>query len=162
MGVFFSGKELIEVAINIEQNGITFYQSLANKTGNSAAREIYNYLAEQEKKHLAKFQDFQKTTGGYQPIEDYTGESALYLKAFVKHLVFTDDAMRQLETGQEFDELKAIETGINAEKDSILFYSEMQSLIPQSDQHVVYDITSEEKRHLLQLSDLKEKLKVSK
>ena len=56
MGIFFSGRELIEIAIGIEKNGAIFYDSLAGSTKNPAARDVYKYLVGQEREHAAVFQ----------------------------------------------------------------------------------------------------------
>ena len=52
MAVFFSGSELLEIAVGIERNGMAFYQALADKTGNRDVRDMYDHLAGEEKKHL--------------------------------------------------------------------------------------------------------------
>lgn len=50
MAIFFSGSELLDIALGIERNGLAFYQSLANKTKNQEAKVIYDYLVGEEKK----------------------------------------------------------------------------------------------------------------
>lgn len=55
-------------------------------------------------------------------------------------------------------EAEALHIGIIAEKDSILFYSEMRNLVRESDRHIIDAIVGEEKAHLRQLSQLKAKL----
>ena len=49
MAVFFSGSELLEIAIGIERNGMAFYQAVADKTGKRDVKDIYTYLAGEEK-----------------------------------------------------------------------------------------------------------------
>ena len=55
-------------------------------------------------------------------------------------------------------DIKAVELGISAEKDSILFYYGMKDLMPEPVQKTVDNIIAEEKSHLRQLSELKKKL----
>jgi rubrerythrin len=45
-------------------------------------------------------------------------------------------------------DIEAIEYGINLEKDSILFYSEIRGMVPLQDQELIDIITNEEKKHL--------------
>jgi rubrerythrin len=53
---------------------------------------------------------------------------------------------------------EAINIGLEAEKNSILFYSVMRDLVPERDREVVDRIIEEEKRHVVHLSHLKAKL----
>jgi rubrerythrin len=158
MAPFFSGSELLEIAIGIERNGMAFYQALADKTGNRDVKDIYNYLAGEEKKHLDTFQGMSNSLGQAKPLESYTEEYMLYLKSLVDNAVFSSITEAQQKAGKVFNEIEALNIGIQAEKDSILFYTELQSLVKERDRKVVLNILDEEKNHLRQLSELKRKL----
>jgi rubrerythrin len=155
MAVFFSGSELLEIAIGIERNGMAFYQALADKTGNRGVKDIYKHLAGEEKKHLDTFQGISDSLGQVKPPETYTEEYMLYLKSLVDNAVFSSITEAQQKAGKVFNEIEALNTGIQAEKDSILFYTELQSLVKERDRKVVLNILDEEKNHLRQLSELK-------
>lgn len=162
MSILFSGSELLEVALGIEKNGAAFYQALADKTKNKDAKAIYAYLAGEEKKHLNTFQGMLDSVGKYQPPENYPGEYMLYLKSLVDNTVFTDLAAAQREAEKTSSETEALGIGIQAEKDSILFYLEMQNLVSPPDGKVVSTIIDEERDHLRQLSELKHRVQESR
>jgi len=155
MAVFFSGSELLEIAMGIERNGMAFYQALADKTAKRDIKDIYNYLAGEEKKHLDTFQGMSDSLGLVKPPETYTEEYMLYLKSLVDSAVFSNVTEAQQKAGKMSDEIEALDTGIQAEKDSILFYTELQNLVMERDSKVVLNIVDEEKKHLRQLSELK-------
>jgi rubrerythrin len=157
MGVFFSGSELLEIAIGIERNGMAFYQALADKTGNKGVKDIYNHLAGEEKKHLDTFQGMSDSLGQVKPPETYSEEYMLYLKSLVDSAVFSNVTEARQKADKVFNKIEAIDTGIQAEKDSILFYTELRDLVRERDRKVVLNILDEEKRHLRQLSELKAK-----
>jgi rubrerythrin len=157
MAVFFSGSELLEIAMGIERNGIAFYQAVADKTKDRDAKGIYNYLAGEEKKHLDTFRGMSDSLAQVKPPETYTEEYMLYLKALVDSAVFSNVTEAQQKAGKVSGQIEAIDTGIQAEKDSILFYTELQNLVRERDRKVVLSILDEEKKHLRQLSDLKAK-----
>ncbi len=159
MAVFFSGSELLEIAIGIERNGMAFYQAVADKTGIRDVKDIYNYLAGEEKKHLDTFQGMSDSLGQAKPSETYTEEYMLYLKSLVDSTVFSSVTEAQQKAGKVSDEIEALDTGIQAEKDSILFYMELQNLVREQDRKVVLNIVDEEKKHLRQLSELKKRSK---
>ena len=158
MGIFFSGKELINFAIGIERNGIAFYGSLGKTARNTAAQDAYRYLADEERGHLKIFQNMLDSSGAYQPPETLTEEYDLYLKALLDSVVFEDDKVARRMAENASSDAEAIHIALGAEKDSILFYKEMRELVRVADREVVDRIIEEEKSHLRQLSELKRSL----
>ena len=158
MGIFFSGRELINIAIGIEKNGAAFYDFLVKSTKEAMARDVYRYLADKEKEHIGIFTSMLSSVGEYQPPETYTEEYALYLKALVDSSVFTDDQVARDMAQKVGSEAEALQIALGAEKDSIVFYSEMRDLVRPSDREVVDKVINEERSHLRQLSDLKRNL----
>lgn len=158
MGIFISGSELAKIAIGIERNGAVFYDSLVKSTKDVTARDIYKYLASKEREHIEIFQNMLAMLVDYQPPETYTEEYALYLKALVDSTVFSNEQVAHQMAQKIVNEAEAIQIGLGAEKDSILFYSEMRELVRHSDREVVDKIINEERTHLRQLSDLKRSL----
>jgi rubrerythrin len=161
MSILFSGSELLEIALGIERNGAAFYQALADKTKNKNAKAIYEHLASEERKHLNTFQGMLNTLGQYQPPESHAEEYMLYLKSLVDSSVFSNVTEAQQKAEKISGEIEALDTGIQAEKDSILFYTEMLNFVRQPDHKVVINIIDEEKAHLRQLSQLKQTLQKS-
>jgi rubrerythrin len=157
MSIIFSGSELLELAVGIEKNGAAFYQALAEKTQDKSARAIYEHLAAEEIKHQKTFQGMLATVGSFQPPPDYEEDYRLYLKALADSSVFTSVAQARQKAAQASSQAEALGIGIQAEKDSILFYTEMQNLVKPADQPIILDIINQEKDHLNQLSQLKHK-----
>jgi len=155
MAVLFSGSELLEIAMGIERNGMAYYQALADKAKNRDVKGIYDHLAGEEKKHLDTFRGMSDSLGQAKPPETYTEEYMLYLKALVDSAVFSNVTEAQRKASKVSNQIEAIDTGIQAEKDSILFYTELQNLVKERDRKVVLSILDEEKKHLRQLSKLK-------
>ena len=135
MSIFFTGSELLEMALGIERNGAAFY----------------DYLANEEKKHLNTLQGMLNNAGQYQPPEDYAEECMLYLKSLVDNSVFSNITEAQQKAEKISSEIEALDTGVQAEKDSILFYLEMQNFVRQPDRKIVLKIIDEGKAHLRRL-----------
>jgi len=155
----FSGNELIEVALGIERNGIAYYSSLAKSTTDASLRGTYHHLADMEREHIKIFQKMLGSAGKYKPT--YAGateeEYELYLKALVDSAVFIDDKIARQMAQRASSPAEAIQIALGAEKDSILFYSEMRDLVPKQDRPTIDGIIKEEKSHVRQLSSLKRK-----
>ena len=158
MSIAFSMGELINIAIGIERRGITFYDIMAKSTDNEIARRVFYSLAGMEREHIKIFQDMLGKADHFQPAGTATEEYIGYLQALVDSAVFTDDAITSEMATQADSDIKAVELGINAEKDSILFYYQMRDIMPQPALPMINRIIAEEKAHLQQLSEIKKKL----
>ncbi len=158
MSIVFSPGELIKIAIGIERSGITFYDIMARTTDSEMAREIFEEFVEMEREHLNMFQDMLVGTDKRLPPEASTAEYSGYLQALIDDAVFTNDAMMSETVAQADSDIKALEVGISAEKDSILFYNEMKDILPGGAIPVIDRIIAEEKSHLQQLTAIKKKL----
>lgn len=154
MGIFFSGSELGNIAIGIERSGAAFYDSLAQSAKNESSRGIWEYLALEERKHMEIFQNMLGSLADYTPPETYTEEYDLYLKALIDSAVFRNDQAAREMAQKSASEAEAIQIAITAEKDSILFYSNLRELVRRPDREAVDQIIEEERSHLRQLSDL--------
>ena len=153
----FSGSELVDVALGIERNGVAYYSSLAELTMDALLKDIYNYLANMERTHLEIFQNMLDSIGKYQPT--YAGESEeeyeLYLKALIDSVVFTNDEVARQMARNASSPAEAVQIALGAEKDSIIFYSEMRDLLPERDRPVADKVINEEKSHVRLLSGIK-------
>ena len=154
----FRGSEIVELGIQIEKNGRDFYSTLVKQSKNQKAKETFKYLAGEEEKHIAVFQNILDSVHKYEPPETYPGEYFAYMNALASDYVFT-----QKEKGKEIakrtrSDKEAINLGIGFEKDSILFYEGMRKVVPPYDHKIVNELISQEQDHLRQLSNLKKNL----
>jgi len=161
MSIVFSGSDLINIAIGIERRGITFYDIMAKSTDNEGARAVFDELVEMEREHLKTFQGMLEKTNEQRDAEVPKQEYSDYLQALMDNAVFTDDIITSEMATQADSDIKAIELGISAEKDSILFYYEMKDNITRRTAPVMDRIIAEEKLHLKQLSEIKKRLAAS-
>lgn len=155
MGNIFAGSEIVEIGIQIEKNGRDFYNLLTRKSKNPKAADIFRYLAKEEEKHIAVFQNILDSVEKYEPAESYPGEYFAYMNALASEYVFTqkdkgEEIAKKISTDKE-----AIELGIRFEKDSIIFYEGMKKVVPTSDLKVVEELIAQEQNHLRALTDLK-------
>jgi rubrerythrin len=159
MSVLFTGKEIIDMAVQMEKNGEAFYTELAGRAENDAIKERAKYLAEQEVEHAATFKvmlEGLSDTGA--PPESYPGEYLAYVDALVTTRAFTDeDKARAAAAGVKSD-LEAINMALGAEKDTIIFYYEMLRFVGDKGRDVVNKIIIEEQSHVKMLVELKSQI----
>jgi rubrerythrin len=162
MSIAFSPGELVNIAIGIERSGITFYDIMARTTDNEKAREIFEDFVGMEREHLNLFQEMLAGIGDKLPPEAATPEYSGYLQALIDDAVFTNDAIMSEMVTQADSDIKALEVGISAEKDSILFYHALKDIMPARSAPVLEKILAEEKSHLQQLTALKKTLEADR
>ena len=155
MAASYSAKELIDIAIGIERRGIIYYDVIARSTEDAQARAVFEGLARMERVHLATFQQMLEDVGAAGVSE---GEEEGYIATLLEDAVFTDDSVAADEAAEADSDIKAMELAINAEKDAILYYYELRDLLPDELAALVTRILTEEKRHLAQLTAIRQSL----
>ena len=151
-----SMQEIIEIAIEIEKNGVTFYRALTESANTARVKELFSYLAEEEKRHIARFQEILESAGGYQISEAYYATQYMgYMKALADERVFRSDISAEEVADRAKSPGDAIDVAIGFEKESIIFLHEMRELLPESDRESIQKLLDEERNHLRQLSAIK-------
>jgi len=57
MAIYFSGEEIVEMGIKIEEMGQKFYETYVNKAKDEKVKDLFKYLGEEEKRHKQIFQN---------------------------------------------------------------------------------------------------------
>ncbi len=152
----YSAKELVDIAIGIERRGIIYYDVIARSTENDQARAVFEGLSRMERVHLATFEHMLDDIGGVKAGE---GEEEGYIATLLEDAVFTDDNVTADVAAQADTDVKAMELAIEGEKDAILYYYELRDLLPNELASLVNRILSEEKRHLAQLTAIRQSMR---
>jgi rubrerythrin len=159
--VHFTGREIVEMAIRIEENGMRFYADAAKATKIDRLKELFKALSEEEARHINLFTELKQEVASDSPAEGfdpYVAEATQYLKAMANTEVFKKPDEGEKLAGEVFDEKNALDIAIDREKDSIIFYYEMQKMIREKDSHVVENLIDQEKDHLKRLTEYMEEL----
>ena len=150
----FSKMEVIEMAKDIEKRGLDFYRSQADKTNNEEIRELFLRLAGDEKDHFERFDNLGKSikeNSDYKEDHVYDEQVSTYLNALVEFAIFPGDEL----INKEFDSMEEVlKLAIQAEKDSILLYTEMLDQHSGITEDIIEKLIDEEKKHLQDLVKL--------
>lgn len=155
MGNIFAGSEIVELGVQIEKNGRDFYATLATQSKNQKAAGIFTYLAKEEEKHIAVFQKMLEKMETYEPPQAYADDYLAYMRALAGEHIFTQENRGAAVARKIASDKEAVETGIQLEKDSIIFYEGMKKAVPEYDHKAVNELILQEQGHLRQLTDLK-------
>ena len=156
MAVFFSGMDILQVAVRIEENGLVFYEQLMLSTKRPELKTTYEYLAGQEKIHKQVFTKMQESAGKSYAAESYPGEEAAYLKSLADSMLFTPEKLKEM--AKEASDEKALDLALDLEKSAVLFYTDMVGIAREQDKKVVDWVIDQEKHHVTRILDLKKML----
>ena len=148
--------EVIQMAINIEKEGYEFYSRIAKHAATEKSKAVFILLAEQEKKHIDTFTNLLDIMSGIHSAQGqymFDEDVSSYFLALTENKVFTAD--RMYEAADMTSAKEAIQEGIHAEKNSILFYTELLKITELTEvKHSLELIIEEERRHILDLNTL--------
>jgi len=156
MATIFKGSEIIDLAVRIEQNGLKFYSTLVETAESEDARDVFQYLADQEKQHELVFRKMLQEVGSYQPSAVFEEDYELYMKELAQSHIFTGDQSVEDLARSARSLNEALQIGIGFEKDSILFFTELINFVPEKQGAIIKRLADEEKKHLVKLTELKQ------
>ena len=156
MSLDFNADEILQMAQQIERNGLHFYRQAAKGIKNPGSSQLLLNLAAMEEVHeriftrmRAELTEAEKKKKIFDPDDQATS----YLRAWADVHVFnvqTDPADKL--TGKEKAE-DILRMAIGLEKDSIVFYLGMKEMVPERlGRGKIDGIIKEEMRHVTDLS----------
>ncbi|MBA7701594.1 hypothetical protein ES703_110334 [subsurface metagenome] len=141
--------ELFDKAMETESEGIEVYEEAAAKAQDVKAREIFQMLAEAERRHLSIIEitkeDVRHTYSSYTWEGDFVGEIGKEIEAIGRQYLpkSTDEIVAA-------SALDAINMGIKVEQDSIDFYSDAKTKVADPGVANLFNILlASERVHLL-------------
>ena len=149
-----NAKEILEIAIQNEKNGIEFYSKLAQHTKDDVVKKTLMDFVRQENDHLITFQgminDLLEEKKDLNYYDD--PEELLYLKAIANASVFVDVYNTEHIKELLSDVLAALHYAVGAEIKSIEFYKQlMRVMAPGTGKDTVKELIEQEKGHVKDL-----------
>ena len=154
----YSPKEVVDMAVEIEETGYHFYSECAKKFDSKNLKTLFEFLAEEELRHKDIFETLFKEVKIAEGV--FTDEYYQYLNIISGQRIFKDSkapslALQGVESSQD-----ALSMALLAEKDSILFYYELMDMQGSDPEMVsiLKKIINEERKHIILLMDTRDKL----
>jgi rubrerythrin len=152
----FNAGEVFRISLDIEENGRLFYEKAAAVTNNPEVKKIFEDLGQEETKHKERFAALMSElpdTTTKETVWDPQGEIDQYLKMMADLHVFRKSDNVHALLSEAGDEKGALKLAIQFEKDSIVFFAEMQSLSENEESRKkIGQLVREEQEHLKRLS----------
>lgn len=162
--IVYSVNEVIELAVQIEQNGYAFYHEASKRKDlDEKSRALIELLRDQELNHEKTFLALRddKEMDKLELTQDWELVSK-YLKTIVDARIFNSkDAAIQKATKAK-DLMEILDFAISFEKDTLLYFHALKDNIESpATRKILARIISEELSHVLKLTDYKNSLQKS-
>jgi len=157
----FTLLEAVATAVTMEEEGVRFYTLAMEKAADPEVQIMSRFLRDVEYEHIEYFRDLLGSLSSHAgektpPIDPDT-------ESYLRYLAETGVFPAHGAAGRALDGIKDVcdmlHLGIQAEKDSILYYQDLIDQVPFPDATAaIRKILSEEKQHVLMLSGLLKRL----
>ncbi len=151
----YSADELLEMALKIEEDGEKFYTFLSEKLEDDRKKELFSYLAGQEREHAETFKELSK--GLVEEIDpSFWEEASKYIRSIVENKIFPSlEEMKEKSKNMTLNQL--LDFAISIEKETVIFYEELYDMVREKkSKEILSKIIREEVSHVRKLSLLKE------
>ncbi len=120
--------KLFDKAMETEREGIKFYEEAAAKAQHINAREIFQMLAEAERKHLSDIENAKEAVGHALSSYDWKGDFGSQVGKEIEAIgrQYLPKLTDEIATAGALD---AINMGIKLEQDSIAFYTDAKTKV---------------------------------
>jgi rubrerythrin len=148
----FSGEEIIEIALQMEESGKLFYETALPLAESDKLKEMLAYLAKEEEKHYQTFLSLgEKLNYQSKPNESYAGEYEDYVKSLIDSHIFklteVEDLVKEIKNDRDI-----LRFAINFEKDSIAIFQEFRNASNKEGAEILEKLIDEEKEHIKKIS----------
>ena len=159
MAIYFSGEEIVEMGIKIEEMGQKFYESYAGYTEEEEIKNLFTFLAGEEIKHKLRFQEILDSMKKGEFSISYDSEPVdEYFKAIINTRIFTDPGSAIQLAKSSKNAVEAVNNAIIFEKDTLVFFYGFFELIKDETKNIIWKLIEEEKSHIRMLHDMKNKI----
>lgn len=150
----FSAAEMVDMAVQLEQNGQAFYLAAALRAEQPEVQRLLEHLAAQEKHHENVLRKLRPEEKEHRPGQEYAGQKSAYIQALLEERLLPSDEVVEQVLPRLGSDSELLEFALGFEKDTILLYFEMRHLLGDDDKPVMEEIIAEERTHVERLRGL--------
>ena len=148
----FNADEIFSMGVQIEKNGFAFYSAAAGNTEDADLKDLFSRLAEWERKHVTIFENLRiriPASAKETDVFDQDNMVHLYLKSVADNNVFVKGLTLDPGTLVWTSPVKVLNTALDFEKDSVVFFSSMKEVTTEKSAALEVDkLVTEELRHI--------------
>ncbi len=153
----YSVDEVFQIAIQIEQAGQIFYETVARASISPVVAQMCRHLAGQENVHIQQFSAMRDAAVEKSEKRRMPMEKMEFVQAMTQDevLPMAQEAKR---VASECGLDEVLEMAIRMENDAVAFYTELLEAVDEQDAAGVRAIIDQEKAHAIQLTEARAEL----
>jgi rubrerythrin len=151
----FSILEAVEVAMQMEEEGIRFYALAEERAADPEMKKLFAFLRDKEHQHIETFRRLYGDLAAREGTPDaelwlLDQEVSSWFRAYVESTVFPTRGAAERAIGGLHGVVDILRLALQVEKDSILFYHELLAHAPWPEaKELLEKVIAEERRHVL-------------
>jgi rubrerythrin len=149
-----TGDEIIEIATRLEESGEAFYNAAAERVTVAEVKALFEDLAVQELYHRRAFQQMGRDVVEVALSPEQWDQFQAYTEALLQNSFYATPENALNRAANARDEREALRAALDFEKEAILFFQELESVVRGPGQQTVERIIQEEKQHIQRLSSM--------
>lgn len=158
MGISFNADEVFEMGMDIEKNGEAYYRKAAELTKDPRAKKVFEQLKDAEAEHFRTFSELRDRLPARDTtplVSDPEDQEYLYLDALVKSRLFNSVREAEAVASKTGGPVEALQGALTFEKDTVLFFTEMQGRTREDLGRAEIDrLIEEERKHIVWISSM--------
>ncbi len=152
MAITFNADEIFEMAVEIERQGSAFYSEASEKAQTEDMKKFFKEMAAMENNHVHTFSEMRKELTDTEKTEtsyDPQNEAILYLQTMADAKGWEGRISPAKKFTGDESVKEVIEIALNAEKESVVFYYGLKTLVAEgAGRDKVEKIIMEELAHI--------------
>jgi rubrerythrin len=135
MEQLFTADEVFGIGVEIEKNGLAFYQAASFTIAGLSIKKLLGELAAWEKNHVALFTELKKNlpaAARNENLYDPNSEIGMYLKATADQHVFIKNSNMEALAAKCSTPEEILAMALSFEKDSVVFYAAVREAVAES------------------------------
>ena len=146
MASFVNTADAIAAAVEIERRGHSFYNSIEEKAASPDDKQFFAFMAQEEQRHEKVFAAMLERIGGLPlPAGSTDEEYLLYVRGLLdSHTLFVPGLQERALAAPVYE-------AVQFEKDTLLFFMELERMVPDAERASVRDCADEERKHIRML-----------
>jgi rubrerythrin len=157
MAVLFSAREIAEAAVEKEKKRRGFYATVSELSTNEGMKELFQFLTEEEDKHVAAFAQIRDNLPEDAHSEEYTADMQAYMDSVVDDRLYSTMDSKEF-VRQAITTRNVFRLAIGFEKDAILYFREFLPYLTEAERKVVSELIEQEKGHIRKLAEMEKRL----
>lgn len=151
-------EDIFRFAIEMEEQGKIFYDTVSTYTEDQKIKKLFGYLKDQEEKHAKTFLKFYNLYSKKKLSFSLNEHSAEVLDVLLRGLLLPDisEVRDTLAKNKNEDIISIIRISMDVEINTVIFYQRLKEIIGEEETDKALDkIIKEEESHLVKLKNLR-------